>query len=307
MRLHARRIVLALWAFMGLGCVDEIAVDTTAGIMAEAESSTRGYFDWESAGYAAPAGIMQLEGLHTVSPDNERLSLTLAKAYMAYAYGWVMDQYEVASAAGDFDLAAHHQKRAFLMYTRARDLVLRVVSYRDPKIRELLNRDPKTLGDHLKKHWRDREDDVDPLFWLMMTWSSSINNSPDMDAMVDMPLIRAVAAWVAHLDEGYEDAGALVFLGGFECSFPQALGGNPKKGRDYFERALALTKRRNHIVIINYATMCAVANQDRTLYVSLLREILEAPDQGNAYRLSNKVARRRAVRALQRTDELFYE
>ncbi|HKU44299.1 MAG TPA: TRAP transporter TatT component family protein, partial [Polyangiales bacterium] len=108
-----RGALLALCAGASAACVNELAVDTTAGIMAEAEGSTRAYFDWESAGYAAPAGLMQLEGLHTVSPNNERLTLTLAKAYMAYAYGWVMDQYELAEMRGDYDEAKHHQQRAY--------------------------------------------------------------------------------------------------------------------------------------------------------------------------------------------------
>lgn len=306
MRFQVHRTLYALVLLTTAAC-NRLAVDTTAGILAEAESSTRAYFDWESAGHAAPSGIMQLEGLHTVSPDNELLSLTLAKAYMAYAYGWVMDAREEADARADFDLAAHHQQRAYLMYARARDLVLRVVTARDPKIRDVLNKDPKTLTAHLKEHWTDREDDVEPLFWLMMTWNSAINNSPAMDSVVDMPLVRALASWVATLDESYEDAGALVFLGGFECSFPQQLGGNPKKGKEYYERVMKITKRKNHIVHINYATMCAVANQDRALYLSLLREVIDAPDQGAGHRLSNKVARRRAVRALAKVDELFYE
>lgn len=293
--------------FFAGGCVNEMAVDTTVGILAEAEGSTRAYFDYESAGYAAPSGIMQLEGLHTISPDNETLSLTLAKAYMAFAYGWVMDARDEADFKGDFDLAAHHQQRAYLMYSRARDLVLGAIKDRDPKFTEMLKQDPQKFTAYLKEEWDDPEDDLPLLFWLMMTWNAAINNSPDMDANIDMPVIRTIAARIAEVDPAYEDAGALVFLGGFECSMPAAFGGNPKKGRKYYDQAVALTKRRNHIVLLNFAQLCAVANQDRELYVSLLREILEAPDQGNSVRLSNKVARRRATRALARTDELFYE
>src|SRR5215510_5205999 len=117
-------IPLGLCALFCSGCINKMAVNTTVGILADAEDSTRAYFDYESAGYAAPSGIMQLEGLHTISPDNVTLSLTLAKAYMAFAYGWVMDARDEADFKGDFDLAAHHQARAFLMYSRARDLVL---------------------------------------------------------------------------------------------------------------------------------------------------------------------------------------
>jgi hypothetical protein len=300
-----RGALLALCVASSAGCVDRMAVDTTAGILSEAEGSTRAFFDWESAGYAAPSGIMQLEGLHLISPDNDELTLTVAKAYMAYAYGWVMDAYESAEARGDFDAAKHHQMRAYWMYTRARDLVLKVVAAQDPELPALLSKDPKTLTAHLKARWRDREDDLPGLFWLMMTWSASINNSPDVDSLIDMPMIRTLAAFITELDPGYEDAGALVFLGGFECSMPPEFGGDPKKGKEYYERALGMTHRKNHIVLLNYAVFCAVAAQDRALYTSLLHEILEAPDQGNLHRLSNKVARRRAERALAKTEELF--
>jgi hypothetical protein len=306
MTLKLAQALSACCLLIATACVDRMAVDTTAGILSEAEGSTRAYFDWESAGYAAPSGIMQLEGLHTISPDNEQLALTLAKAYMAYAYGWVMDEYEEAYAKGDFDLADHHQQRAYLMYTRARDLVLGALTRRDPHFPEQLHKDPQSLTTYLKQNFRDREDDIPILFWLMMTWSSSVNNSPNMDALVDMPLIRAIAARIVAQDPGYEDAGALVFLGGFECSMPEQVGGNPRRGKQYFEQALSLTHRHNHIMLYNYAVYCAVALQDRALYMALLREILEAPDQGNDYRLSNKVARRRAQRALTRADELFY-
>jgi hypothetical protein len=141
----------------------------------------------------------------------------------------------------------------------------------------------------------------------MMAWTSAINNSPHSEDLADMAELRVIADWVIQRDPGYEDAGALVFLGGFESSMPKAFGGDPVKGKEYFERALKITGRKNHIVLINYATLYAVNAPDRALYVSLMREIIEAPDQGAPYRMSNKVARRRAARALQRVDELFYD
>jgi hypothetical protein len=289
------------------GCdLDRVAVDTTAGIMAKAEGVARSYFDWESAGYASPAGIIQLEGLHVVSPDNDRLCLTLVKAYMAYAYGWVMDSYELAERAGDFELAEHHKQRAFLMYSRARDLAMRVVNHRKRGATDhFTTSDTKALASYLAQNFD--EDDMPSLFWLMMSWSSAINNSTHMEDLSDMATLRVIAQWVVDKKPEYEDAGALVFLGGFEASMPKAFGGNPEKGKAYFERALKLTGRKNQILLINYAATYAVAAQDRKLYVALMREIIEAPDLGPAVRMSNKVARRRATRMLTRVDELFFE
>jgi len=288
------------------GCdVERIAVNSTAGVFKRSESVARSYFDWESAGQASPSGLIQLEGMHLISPDNEDLTLTLVKAYMAYAYGWVMDAYDVAKQAGDYDLAEHHRARAYLMYSRARDLALRAASKYDPDLRAHLNMDSKSLAAHLKAEF---DDDAKPsLYWLMMSWTSAINNSPNAEEMSDMSAVLKIAEWIVARDPGYEDAGALVVLGGWDSSMPKAYGGNPERGKTYFERALKLTGRKNHIILINYATIYAINVQDRQLYVSLLHEILEAPDLGNPYRMSNKVARRRAARALARTDEIFVQ
>jgi tetratricopeptide (TPR) repeat protein len=308
-----RSLYLELFAYVLAACVPltasgcslrRMAVDTTASVLAEGDGVARGYFDWESAGHATPAGIIQFEGMHVISPDNEELTLMIVKAYMAYAYGWIMDAYEVAQARGDFEEAEHHKQRAFLMYSRARDLALSALEKRDEGIRQALTKSPKELGEYLKKF---DDDDKPVLFWLMMSWTSAINNSPHTEDLADMAELRVIASWVIERDPGYEDAGALVFLGGFESSMPKAFGGDPAKGKQYFERALELTQRKNHIVLTNYAMLYAVNAPDRALFVSLMREIVEAPDQGAPYRLSNKVSRRRAVRALKRVDELFYD
>ena len=285
--------------------LDRVAVNATAGLLAQAEPVARSYFDWESAGQASPAGIIQLEGLHLLSPDNEQLTLSLVKTYMAYAYGWVMDAYEVAKQSGDYELAEHHRMRAFNMYSRARDLALRAVSHYDADVRQRLAQDQPAVRAYLKEAFD--EDALPSLFWLMMAWTSAANNSPNAEDMSDMASLLAIADWVVSQDPGYEDASALVILGGYEASLPKAVGGQPEKAKAYFERALKLTGRRNHIMLVNYATLFATTTQNRELYLSLLREILEAPDQGSKYRMTNKVARRRAVRALARTDELFYE
>lgn len=300
------------FAVIALGLVtgcnfNRIAVDTTASVLVEAQDTTRAYFDWESGGYAAASGIMQLEGLHAVSPDNEELSLMLAKAYMAYAYGWVMDAHDLAELRGDFVESEHHQQRAYLMYSRARDLAMRVMARRDPSFPSVVQQDPRALRKYLEKHFHDAKRDVPPLFWLVMSWSTAVNNSPDSTEFVDMPAIRTIAEWIAKLDEGYEDAGTLVFLGGFSSSYPKQVGGDPVKGKQYFERAAQLTQRKNHILLVNYAVFYAISVQDRALFLSLLHEVVEAGDQGPRFRLGNKVARRRAQRYLQRVDEFFIQ
>ncbi|MDD9945045.1 MAG: TRAP transporter TatT component family protein [Myxococcales bacterium] len=291
----------------GCGWLKNMAIDMFASSMEGGSGSLRAHFDWETAGQGAASGIMQLEALYGVRPDNEQLALGLVKSYMAYTYGWAMDDYELALVNEEFDRADRIKVRAYWLYMRAKRISLRVMRDRDPGIDEHLKADPDQLILYLREHYTDAEDDIAPIFWLMMSWSSAVNNSPDGTAFADMPFIRALAQRVIELDETYEAAGALVFMGGLFGSYSKALGGDATKAKDYFERALAITKRRSHLVQLNYARLYAVTAQDKKLYLALLNEIIEAPDQGNEFRLSNKVARRRAYRYLEEADDLFFE
>jgi hypothetical protein len=282
-----------------------MAADTTAGFLAEAAPAARAYFDYESAGLSAASGIVQLEGLHKISPDNAELSLTLAQGYVVYAFGWVQDEREEAMFALDYERTDYHQQRAYNMYKRAYDLVFRIVCERDEKIEKLSKGDPDLLAKHLRQEWDDPEDDVELTFWWALTWGSVVTNSPDFDALIDFNAVKTVAAHVVFLDEKYENAGALAMLGGYESSYPKAIGGDWEKGRALFERAIALSKRRNHLHLINFARTYALNAQDKELFVSLLTEVINAPDLGDDVRLSNKVARRRAQRYLNNIDQWF--
>jgi hypothetical protein len=297
-------VLLLTFGALGGCSMSQVAADTTAGFLADAAPAGRAYFDYESAGIAAASGLMQLEGLHRVSPDNERLSLTLAQAYVVYAFGWVMDEAEIAQIALDYDKADRHQLRAYHMYRRAADLVLRVMRDRDPGIDKVLYGDPDKLTSYLRKHYAHRED-VELVFWLALSWGSAVTNAPSADALIDFGAVKAVARHAAHLDEGYENAGPLALIGGFEASYPEQYGGDWKKGREYFERSIVLSKRRNHLHLINFARTYAINAQDKELFLSLLHEVVEAPDQGEDVRLSNKVARRRAERYLRHKDTWF--
>ena len=96
-------------------------------------------------------------------------------------------------------------------------------------------------------------------------------------------------------------------MGVLNASLPEALGGSPDEARGYFERALEATERHNFAVQMSYARTYAVQVQDRNLYVSLLREIVDGGDPVAQNRLLNRMMRRRAIRWLNRTDQLFSE
>src|ERR1700755_1276148 len=86
-----------LWVSCGVnmllasaGCnLNRFAADQAGGIAATSSSYMRGFWDYEIARSGTSSGIMQLESMHSVSPENEQLSLTLASMYVGYGFGWV--------------------------------------------------------------------------------------------------------------------------------------------------------------------------------------------------------------------------
>ncbi len=288
------------------GCnLNKIAANQTASLLVEAAPALDGFWDWEIAGLGTPGAIMQLEAMLSVSPDNEALALNVAKAYVGYGVGWVENDFEEAYKAGDFDKSDHLRHRARLIYMRARNLALRTMRNRDPGIDAALKGTGEELKAYLEEHYTEK-DDVGPLFWAGMAWGAAVNMGLDQpDLLADIPVAKAIVSRAAELDDLYFNGGAYVFLGGMEAAFPPALGGDPEKGKVWFEKGLERTGRRNHMIQVNYARIYAVNAQNRELYVTLLKEVIESGDLGNDVRLNNKIARIRAVRYLGQVNEFF--
>ena len=288
------------------GCnLNKFAADQTASVISEAAPALDAFWDYDIAGLGTPGAIMQLEAMLSVSPDNEELALNLAKAYVGYAIGWVENDYEVAYAASDFDKADHLRQRARLLYLRARNLALHTMRNRAGGVDDAIKGGADGVAKYLKEHYTDK-DDVAPILWVGMAWGAAINMSLDQpDLIADLPISKEFVRRALELDDRYFNCGAYLFLGSMEASFPPALGGDPEKGKVYFEKGLELTQRKNHMIHVNYARTYAVNTQNRELYVSLLNEVINSGDQGNSVRLNNKIARVRAERYLSQVNDLF--
>jgi hypothetical protein len=102
--------------------------------------------------------------------------------------------------------------------------------------------------------------------------------------VADLELARILVERSVQLDESYQQAAGHTFLGYDDSILSPALGGNPDGGRQHFERALTLTERKALLVQVNYARSYAAQTQSRDLFVSLLNEVVSAPDDEEARR-----------------------
>jgi hypothetical protein len=291
------------------GCnLNKMAADTTADVAKAGADGINGFWDYDIAGAAMPGVIMQSEALVAVSPDNPELLVGLAKTYVAYAYGWVQDEWEIADEKGQFERADRLEERVRLMYDRAAKLALRALRLRDDHDQldeKLATGKVEVVKAYLADVFKDKED-VGPLYYAGLAWGSTIANSGgDLAELAKAPVARLLLERSVELDPTYNDAGGLGVLASVEAMFPALFGGDPSKSKDLYEKAIALSDRKNHLILLGYARNYAVNTQNRELFLSLINEILSAPDTGTDLRLSNKVARHRAERYIKHVDEWF--
>ena len=124
-------------------------------------------------------------------------------------------------------------------------------------------------------------------------------------AAVDLPYARTLIERSVLLDSKLKGGRGLMILGMIDCRIPKLMGGDPKQGMASLDRALELTKRQSYGLLVQQAESCAVALEDRAMFLRLLQETLDGRDV-EEYRLENKLAQAKARRLLRQVGELFY-
>jgi TRAP transporter T-component len=279
---------------------------TVDGTQEFTEAKGGEFADPELVGPVIAAGIITAEGSLYYVPDYEPLLQGTIFNNVAYGVGWLQSAALEAELAGKYDEAEHINQRAGLLFARGLNLAKRLMRLRDDGFDDAMAGGLETF-----KAWVDENFfepiDAEPLLVVGMAYFVGMLESEEgLAASVDIPYARYMVERSVQLDPNIQGGMGLSILGTYWCTVPAMVGGNPKLGMQLMEKAMSLTKRGSHGTQVSAAERCAVALQDRKLYKDLLTEVIEAGDVPK-YRLSNKLARRKAERLLRQIDELFYE
>lgn len=130
-------------------------------------------------------------------------------------------------------------------------------------------------------------------------------HASDWNSLAELPQVEA--ALNHYLDIAGEDVntGIYTFMGVLLTLRPPALGGEPERARDYFERAIAVTNGKDLSAKVEYAKGYAKLLYERELHDRLLNEVLEADPNQDGYVLTNVMAQEEAVALLAEADDYF--
>jgi hypothetical protein len=300
---HLRSALGALCIVALGGCdVAKFTADSTAGLFTRAAPAFESYWDYDLAGEAVPATIVQFEGILRVIPDNESIVAQLSQAYVAYAYGWVEADVEALEFEGNYEEADVQRGRARMMYLRAVDLTRHWVRLHNEDVDSAVRASVEDLEAWLRSAFVE-ETDAEMLLWHGYAWGSYINAAKDdMEAIADLAYAKAFVARSIELNPDYYNAAGYVFMGVATAS---EMAADMDQAKVYFEKALARTERRALQTQVNMARYYAVKTGNRELFDTLLTEVMDAQDPLPEARLANLMARERAALYIANADQLF--
>lgn len=278
-----------------------MAVKTVANTLSESGDVFSRDEDPELVREAIPFALKLYESLLDSVPNHAPLLVATCSGFTQYAYAFIETD---AIVLGD----EHHEEsvalreRALRLYLRGKAYCLRAMEVRWRGVGEGL------LADPVAALSRAERKDIEMLYWTAASWGAAISLGLDQPELaVDFPVVRALADRALALDETWSK-GALHELMISLDSLPEALGGDPKRARQHFDRAVALQKGQAPGPYVALATGVSVPERNRTEFESLLKQAIAVdPNADPSVRLATLITQRRARALLEQVDTRFVQ
>jgi len=278
-------LLIGVFAFALSGC-GSLMSSAASGLSDSVSASVLNQDDPETAKAALPTFMVLMDGFITDNPDDPDI---LSSGAMLYAsYGAIF---------------ADDEARASRLTTRARGYAQRAMceSY-SPACR-----------------WPDANYDefVASLDGIGAKQSEYLYtygfasvvflraHSSDWNSLAELPQIEALFNRYLDISGDTVNSAVYTYMGTLLTLRPPALGGEPEKAREYFEKAIELTDGKDLSAKVEYARGYAKLLYERELHDQLLNEVIAADPYQDGYTLSNVLAKEQASVLLAEADDYF--
>lgn len=295
--------VLVLAAACLSGCaLERIAYRSVADGLAQGGDTFATDDDPDLIAAATPFALKSMETVLRRQPDHRGLLLALCRGYTQYSYAFVdtpADELE----GHDVSAAYAQRDRARRLYLRARDYGLRGLG--------LANADAaaRLLAEPVATLRQRSAGDASLLYWTGVSWAAAIalgKDSPDL--VSGLPVADALVRRAEALSPDLEDGGLQTFLIGYEVARPGAAPDALDRARSHFRHSVNLTGGGQAAPYVALAEAIAQTRGQRSEYEALLgRGLAVDIDRHPAWRLTNRVAQRRARWLLSDAENRFPE
>jgi hypothetical protein len=130
-------------------------------------------------------------------------------------------------------------------------------------------------------------------------------HSDDWNSLAELPQIEALFNHYMNINGDEVNSAVYTYMGILLTLRPPALGGEPERAREYFEKAIELTDGRDLGAKVEFARGYAKLLYERELHDQLLTDVLAADPYYDGYTLSNVLAQEQAKALLAEADDYF--
>ncbi len=274
-----------LLCLLHAGCTSLVS-NATSGLADNLSVAVINQTDPETVRDGAPAYMLLLDSLLEGNPDDPALLAAAAGLYASYGAVFTDDP---ARASRLTKRARHYAEKALcLAYPRSCDWSGATYEAYEATL------------PHLKpKH-------SDMAYAYGVAWLAYIRaHSDDWKALARLPHLEALLQRYLEIGDDTKASTVYTYLGILATLRPPALGGDPEKGKQYFERAIELSHGTDLSAKVEYARGYARSLYERELHDQLLHEVLAADPNVPGYTLTNVLAQRDAVKLLASADDHF--
>ena len=287
-----RIIAIAMLSLAACGCTtlgNTLMSAASERVAASLQAAVVNHNDPATVRDGAPAWLLLVDALAAEDAKNAALQAQAAQMYASYAGGF---------AAGD-------PARAKRLSDRARGYGRAAVCAQRDDACDLFDRRFEAFDAGLMEF---EAEDAAVLFAAALgelVWIQA--HSDDWAALADLPRAERLLERVVALDPDHQRGAPYAYLGVLNSLRPAALGGDPARGRAYFERAIELSEGRDLMTKVLFAEHYARLNFDRELHDALLEDVIAADPTAEGYTLGNLLAQRRAHELLANAGDYFFD
>jgi hypothetical protein len=130
-------------------------------------------------------------------------------------------------------------------------------------------------------------------------------HSSDWNSLAELPQMEALFNHYMAISGDAANSAVYTYMGILLTLRPPALGGEPERAREYFEKAIALTGGRDLSAKVEFARGYAKLLYERELHDRLLTEVLEADPYYDGFTLGNVLAKEQAAALMAEADDYF--
>jgi len=273
---------IVLLMLLMTGCT-RLALHATSPLI---PNLTRAFFeecDLKLAEQSLPAELKLMEGLLKSAPQNKELLTALCMGFTGYAMLFVEEEYP---------------ERASRLYLRARRYGLKAMGIEEDAA-------PQAILSHLSAMDRGQ---IEPLFWVTMSWNGWINLNLDKPAALgELTSAQKCLKRVMRINPEYFFGSPYIISGSMLAARPKILGGDAAKAKEFFTKAMAVSNGKFFLAQFYYAKYYAVRVQDKKLFLNLIEEVGQAPlDQLKEVCLINSAIKGKMKGLKEMTEDLFF-